>query len=171
MAKRKAGHRSWRLVNGRVVGTHQGDFMTPEKRRALMSRIRGMNTGPERMVIRELRRRRIYFSMHAKDLPGRPDIVFRRIKLAIFIDGDFWHGWRFPLWQHKLSPRWREKIAATRRRDQRNFRKLRRLGWKVLRIWEHQIESAFDACISRICLARAAAMKRADQKLAQRGTQ
>jgi len=126
-----------------------------------MSRIRGKNTSPERILCQELRRRRVYFAAHPKDLPGRPDVVFRRIKLAVFIDGDFWHGWRFPLWEHKLSPKWREKIAATRERDQRNFRRLRRLGWTVIRIWEHQIESDSLSCLKRIMSARAKLYKNA----------
>lgn len=154
--KRKpAGHRSWAAGNAPVPGKHTGDIMSPETRSAVMSRIRGKNTSPERIIFKELRKRRIYFATHAKDLPGRPDIVFRRIKLAVFIDGDFWHGWRFPLWQHKLSENWRAKIAATRQRDQRNFRKLRRLGWTVIRIWEHQIETDPASCVQKILDARA----------------
>lgn len=128
--------------------------MSPETRSRVMSRIKGDNTTPERIITAELRRQKIYFATHAKELPGRPDIVFRRIKLAVFIDGDFWHGWRFPLWEHKLSEKWREKIKATRKRDQKNFRKLRRQGWKVLRIWEHQIEADTNRCVERIKLAR-----------------
>lgn len=128
--------------------------MSPEARSAVMSRIRGKDTGPELTIRRELKRRKVYFSTHAKDLPGRPDIVFRRIKLAVFIDGDFWHGWRFPLWQHKLSPKWRDKIAATRQRDQKTFSKLRRMGWTVLRIWEHQVETSPQHCVDRILKSR-----------------
>lgn len=158
---RKAGHRSWAAGNAPVPGKHVGDIMSPATRSAVMSRIRSKDTGPERTICRELRRRRIFFSKHAKDLPGRPDIVFRQIKLAIFIDGSFWHGWRFPLWKHKLSEKWQNKIAATRERDQKNFRKLRRLGWRVLRLWEHQIENDLDKCLRRILVAR-------DESLAQR---
>lgn len=154
MSHRKAGHRSWAAGNAPVPGGHQGDIMTPETRSRVMARIKGKNTSPERTICTRLRRRGVYFTTHAKDLPGRPDIVFRRAKLAIFIDGDFWHGWRFPLWEHKLSENWRNKIAATRERDRRNFRKLRRLGWKVLRIWEHEIERAPEKCIDRILSAR-----------------
>lgn len=128
--------------------------MSVRKRSQLMSRIKGKNTKPELLVMSELRRRKIYFSTHAKDLPGRPDIVLRRIKLAVFIDGNFWHGWRFPLWKHKLSPKWQDKITQTRLRDQRNFRKLRRAGWKVIRIWEHQIEESVSDAVERIETAR-----------------
>jgi DNA mismatch endonuclease (patch repair protein) len=76
---------------------------------------------------------------HARDLPGRPDFIFREAKVAVFVDGDFWHGWRFPSWRHKLSEKWEQKIEATRLRDRRNHRRLRRAGWIVLRFWEHAV--------------------------------
>lgn len=154
MKRKKAGHRSWKLSNGKVQGGHNGDIMSPETRSRVMSKIRSSGTKPERLIEAELRKQRIYFATHARELPGTPDIVFRRVRLAVFIDGDYWHGWRFPLWKHKLSERWQKKIAATRLRDQRNHRKLRRAGWKVVRIWEHQIEQDLHACISRIVHAR-----------------
>lgn len=155
--KQKAGHRKWAARSGPVPGTHVGDVMSPEARSAVMSRIRSKNTGPERAICCELRRRGVYFSKHPKDLPGRPDICFRRIKFAVFIDGDFWHGWRFPLWSHKLAPIWQAKIESNRQRDRRNIRKLSRLGWKVLRVWEHQVESDLAKCVDRILQIRAAA--------------
>ena len=94
--------------------------------------------------------RRLKFETHARDLPGRPDFVFRKIKVAIFVEGDFWHGWRFPVWRHKLSEHWEKKIEANRRRDRRNHDRLRRDGWKVLRIWEHQLKADDNACLQRI---------------------
>jgi DNA mismatch endonuclease (patch repair protein) len=153
MAKKKAGHRSWAAKSAPIPGGHCGDIMSPEKRSALMSRIRGKHTQPEEIITKSLRARKICFRTHAKDLPGQPDIVFRKAKLAVFIDGDFWHGWRFPLWEGKLSAKWREKIASNRERDQRNFRKLRRMRWKVMRIWEHQIENEPEACVQTILRA------------------
>lgn len=149
-SKKKAGHRSWASGNAPVAGGHNGDIMSSETRSRVMARIKGKNTGPERIIFSELRKRKVYFAAHVTKLPGRPDIVFSKAKLAVFIDGDFWHGWRFPLWQHKLSEKWRNKITATRARDQRNFRKLRNMGWKVVRIWEHQIETSSEKCIHRI---------------------
>ena len=113
-----------------------------------MSRIRGKNPGPGALFVARLRRRRLFFSRYASDYRSS-DIVFRRVKLAIFIDGSFWHGWRFPLWQHEFSRKWGEKIT-TRRRDQRNFRKLRRMGWRVIRLWEHQIDCDLNHCLDRI---------------------
>lgn len=148
--RRKAGHRSWAARSGKAPGGHQGDIMPPEVRSRVMARIKGKDTGPERIVVTALNELGLSFDQHAADLPGRPDVVFRDLKLAVFIDGDFWHGWRFPLWEHKLSDRWRAKIRATRQRDQRNFRKLRRAGWVVMRIWEHELEADPTRCIAKI---------------------
>ncbi len=147
---KKAGHRSWAAYGRKVPGKHRGDIMSVEKRSALMARIRSKNTGPEQAIGKELAKQRLRFESHPSDLPGCPDIVFRPSKVAIFVDGDFWHGWRFPLWQEKLSPKWQGKIAGNRARDCRNFRKLRRSGWKVVRIWEHQVEQDLLRCIERI---------------------
>lgn len=87
---------------------------------------------------------------HARDLPGRPDFVFRNAKVAVFVDGDFWHGWRFPQWRDKLSEKWEAKIDGNRRRDARNRRFLRRMGWRVVRFWEHQVAADIDACVARV---------------------
>ena len=92
----------------------------------------------------------LVFETHAAGLPGRPDIVFPQQQVAVFVDGDFWHGWRFPAWRHKLSEKWEDKIAATIRRDRRNFQRLRRQGWTVIRIWEHQVKKDPVACATRV---------------------
>lgn len=115
-----------------------------------MSRIRGRNTTPERYLFELLRASRLEFVQHDRALPGCPDFIFFDAKLAVFVNGDFWHGWRLPIWQHKLGPFWRKKIVGNRSRDQQNLRKLRRLGWRVLRIWEHQVEEDAMRCIERI---------------------
>lgn len=129
---------------------HRGDIMSPEKRSALMSRIKSRDTGPERIIAGMLSARGFTWEGHPSDLPGRPDFVFRDAKLAVFVDGDFWHGWRFSAWKDKLSEKWECKIETNRRNDARNNRRLRRLGWKVIRIWEHQIEISISKCINRI---------------------
>jgi DNA mismatch endonuclease (patch repair protein) len=118
-----------------------------------MSRIRGKDTGPEKALVAELAAAGLSFETHPSDLAGHPDILFRAERVAVFIDGDFWHGWRFPLWKHTLSQRWRDKIAVNRARDNTNFRRLRRAGWKVLRIWEHQVEQALPGCVERVLAA------------------
>src|SRR5262249_5143414 len=129
---------------------HRGDIMSPQKRSALMSRIKGRDTGLERAVADELRQHGLDWDAHRKDLPGCPDFVFRDARLALFVDGDFWHGWRFPTWRNKLSELWEAKIEGNVKRDQRNRRRLRRLGWAVLRLWEHQIEDDLHSCVARI---------------------
>jgi DNA mismatch endonuclease, patch repair protein len=132
------------------VRRHRGDIMSPETRSRVMSRIRGRDTGPELVVATGLAALGLPYESHARDLPGRPDFVLRNIKLAIFVDGDFWHGYRFADWRDKLSPAWELKIARNRRRDTRNFRLLRSQGWKVVRLWEHQLERSAKACLRRI---------------------
>ena len=124
--------------------------MSKEKRSALMSRIKGRDTKPELIVARALNRHGLRPKRHDNRLPGRPDFVFVRAKVAVFVDGDFWHGWRFPAWEHKLTPFWHEKIAANKARDQRINRKLRKAGWTVIRVWEHQIQRDLEGCIERI---------------------
>lgn len=127
------------------------DVMSPEKRSALMARIRGRDTQPERTMFAALRAAGIRFRRHVRVLPGcTPDIVLPALRIAIFVDGDFWHGWRFPLWRKKLSPFWEEKIALNRARDRRKFVSLRRHGWAVLRIWEHQVERDVESMVMRV---------------------
>lgn len=126
------------------------DNLTPQQRRYCMSRVKGKDTGPERLVRSELHKRGLRFRKHVKELPGKPDIVFTKARVVVFIDGDFWHGYRFPAWEHKLSPFWKNKIAKTRERDRKNFAKLRRMGWHVIRVWEHSIEKDFGGVILKI---------------------
>jgi DNA mismatch endonuclease (patch repair protein) len=129
---------------------HRGDFMSPETRSAVMARIKGKNTGPERVLGKELVRRGLRWDRHARDVLGRPDFVFRTSRVVVFVDGDFWHGWRLPAWLDKLSAKWAKKITGNRLRDHRVHRSLRRSGWRVLRIWEHQIEQDVTVCVERI---------------------
>jgi len=135
---------------GQQQRRHRGDFMSAATRSAVMARIKGRDTGPELVLGAELQLNGCVWEGHARDLPGRPDFVFREQKLVVFVDGDFWHGWRFPQWRDKLSEKWEAKIAANRLRDARNHRRLRRSGWKVLRIWEHQLEQNPEQCTQRV---------------------
>jgi DNA mismatch endonuclease (patch repair protein) len=137
-------------VDTAPIRIHRGDIMSPAKRSALMSRIRGKGTKPELVIAGLLAEAGLDWEEHARDLPGRPDFVLRDRRVAIFVDGDFWHGWRFPAWRLKLSEKWEQKIQANRNRDVRNFRTLRRAGWRVIRLWEHQIKKNPAACLARI---------------------
>lgn len=126
------------------------DNLTPEQRSYMMSRNRSTNTAPELRIRRLTHSRGLRYRTHVKSLPGRPDLAFPKAKVAVFVDGDYWHGWRFPLWKHKLADYWRVKIERNRRRDTANFRRLRRQGWMVIRIWEHQVKEDAEGCIDRI---------------------
>jgi DNA mismatch endonuclease, patch repair protein len=126
------------------------DNLTREQRSYMMSRVRSKDTQPELLVRKLVHARGLRFRKHCTDLAGCPDLVFAAARVAVFVDGDYWHGWRFSTWSHKLAAYWKNKIEGNRRRDQRNFRRLRREGWLVLRIWEHQIECDATACIDRV---------------------
>lgn len=122
------------------------DHLTPSQRSQAMRNVKLTNGSVELLVQRALKLRGLKFQRHVRTLPGRPDIVFAPEKLAVFIDGDFWHGWRLPAWEHKLAPFWREKLRANRARDSRNFRRLRSRGWRVIRIWQHDAINALTDC-------------------------
>jgi len=126
------------------------DQLTPEQRRRAMQRVK-LKDGPLEVAVRSALWKRGYrFRKHLKGLPGSPDVVFTRLKVAIFIDGDFWHGYDFEKWRDKLTPFWRNKIEANITRDERNFHSLRGMGWTVIRLWGHEIEEDLGSCLSRI---------------------
>lgn len=91
------------------------------------------------------------WKVQALELPGKPDFVFPKLRLAVFVDGCFWHGCsrccRMP---HSNIRYWREKIARNKRRDKENNKKLKVLGWKTLRIWEHSLKERPHHCIDLI---------------------
>jgi len=130
------------------------DKLSKEQRSYCMSRCKSKDTGLEKKVRSELHKRGLRFRKHLSGLPGKPDIVFTKQKLAVFLDGDFWHGYRFPQWADDLSPFWRNKISETKERDKRNFTNLRKAGWKVLRIWEHEVEKDLEKVITKIIQER-----------------
>ena len=126
------------------------DHLTPEQRRRAMANVRSKDTDIEIAVRRAVHARGLRFRKHVRGLPGTPDLVFAGARIVVFVDGDFWHGWQFPAWRHKLTPFWAEKIDANRRRDRRNFARLRRQGWLVLRVWEHDVVANAEQVADRI---------------------
>lgn len=116
------------------------DRMTPEQRHRCMSRIRGRDTKPELVVRRWLWHQGFRYRLYVKALPGRPDIVLRKWRTAIFVNGCFWHG-------HECNKRmpatnalfWQEKIARNRERDAHNQALLQAAGWNVIVVWECQL--------------------------------
>ncbi|MGH9468958.1 MAG: DNA mismatch endonuclease Vsr [Terriglobia bacterium] len=119
------------------------DWLTAQQRSRNMASIRSKgNTTTEARFAHLLRKARISGWRRHQTLPGKPDFAFRSERLAVFIDGCFWHGcprcYRLPE-DHRAY--WKTKYIANRRRDRRNARQLRALGWRVVRIWEHILET------------------------------
>jgi len=130
------------------------DFLTVRQRSRHMSKIRGKNTKLERTLFELLQNRNVAFETHVSNLRGRPDVVFRHFQLAVFVDGDFWHGRHFRRWKNKLNSFWRHKIEANIRRDKRTDRRLRAQGWSILHVWGSDLLKRPDRCLSRILTAR-----------------
>lgn len=128
------------------------DVLTKEQRSYNMSMIKGKDTKPEialrkLLFSRGLRGYRVHYS-----LPGKPDIVFPKSKIAVFIDGCFWHKcpkcFIKPATNKKF---WKKKIESNVKRDRVVNTELRKKGWKVLRIWEHEIRKDLNKYCIRIC--------------------
>jgi len=126
------------------------DQLTRAQRSYCMSQIKSKGTSLEVSLEKKIKKLGYRFKRNVNNLPGRPDFVFEEAKLIVFIDGDFWHGWRFPIWRGRLSAYWDSKIEKNRNRDKRNFSKLRRMGWKVIRVWEHSLKNDPDKEITNI---------------------
>lgn len=114
------------------------DVLTPEQRRHNMRRIRGRDTKPEMLLRRGLHAAGLRFRLHARDLPGRPDLVFPRHRAAVLVHGCFWHGHNCPMCRlPATSPEfWARKIEGNRARDRRTTEALARAGWRVMTVWE-----------------------------------
>lgn len=107
----------------------------------MMSGIRGKNTKPELVVRGYLHRAGLRFRLHRRDLPGRPDITLPKYQTVVNVHGCFWHqhpGCRFAYVPASNVGFWKEKFSGNRSRDRENDRRLRRLGWRVMTIWECQ---------------------------------
>lgn len=115
-----------------------------------MQNVKHYDTPLEVAVRSALHRKGYRFRKHVKNLPGKPDIVFPTRKVAVFIDGDFWHGYNFEATRDKLKPFWRDKIETNMARDERNFALLREMGWTVLRLWGHEVKKDLEGCLDRV---------------------
>ncbi len=137
------------------------DVMTPAQRRKAMQSNRG-RTGPERRLASALWHQGFRFltadgyrSKFGRRLTGNPDLVFTRKRIVIFMDGCFWHGCtKCHDFASQCNEWWREKIANNVDRDKRKRGQLRRKGWRVIRVWEHELRSrdAFEATARSLVL-------------------
>jgi DNA mismatch endonuclease (patch repair protein) len=121
------------------------DPLSPNRRSENMRRIRSVHTKPELIVRRLIHTMGYRYRLHAKDLPGRPDLVFRGRQKVIFVHGCFWHmhgacrEGRIP---SSNASYWSEKLKRNVLRDEAHRAELKRMGWKVLEIWECEIENS-----------------------------
>jgi DNA mismatch endonuclease (patch repair protein) len=128
---------------------------TPERSR-LMSKIRGKDTKPELVFRKALWATGVRYRLNVRKLPGSPDVVLNRFKIAIFIDGDFWHGHKWEERKVRLKSNrdfWIDKIEKNMERDIRNNSDLYDLGFRVFRFWEHEVKHKLQDCIDLVLSA------------------
>jgi DNA mismatch endonuclease Vsr len=128
------------------------DKFTKEVRSAMMSRVRTSGTDIELGLLKSVRHlwRKERYRANVKNLPGKPDIVFPKSKIAIFADGDFWHGKNFNKWKKKIPKFWQKKISLNMARDKRDTKNLISAGYRVLRFWGSVIKKRPDKVIERV---------------------
>jgi len=128
-------------------------FKTSAKRSNLMRRIKSVRTTPEVLFQKALRKEGIRFKKNYIDLPGKPDLALINKKIAVFIDGEFWHGYNWKKKKKKIKANrayWIPKIERNIVRDKNNSKELYRKGWKVVRFWQQQIIKDTPKCIKKI---------------------
>jgi DNA mismatch endonuclease (patch repair protein) len=118
------------------------DVFSKKKRSEIMSRVRSKNTKPELFLRSSLHKLGFRFRIHSSALPGKPDMAFKKYGVALFVNGCFWHGHgkcRKSALPATRRAFWRKKIETNKMRDRRAHRKLNRLGWRVIVVWECQL--------------------------------
>jgi DNA mismatch endonuclease (patch repair protein) len=128
------------------------DTFSPAERSEIMRRVRGRDTSPERLLRKALWAQGLRgYRLNVRKLQGCPDVVFSRARVAVFVDGCFWHGCpkhcRMPSSNRQY---WDRKIGRNVERDKRHARELRKAGWTVIRLWEHQVRESLGRCAARV---------------------
>ena len=130
------------------------DTITPERRSEIMSHIKSKNTSIELMVRRYLFALGYRYRVNYKALPGKPDIVFTKKKIAIFIHGCYWHGHdcgsRYAHSSKSNKAYWGPKIQRTQKRDQEHITELEANGWKVIVLWECELKLNFELYMQQL---------------------
>lgn len=122
-----------------------------------MSRIRSKDTKPELALRRALWQNGVRgWRCHPRSVPGKPDLAFTRWRVAVFVDGRFWHGHPDYFTPGKSGAYWDAKIARTRERDRLANEALTAAGWTVLRFWDFEVENDLEVCVDRVHSAIAA---------------
>ncbi|TKC08398.1 very short patch repair endonuclease [Pedobacter polaris] len=128
-------------------------FYTTKQRSKTMSKIRGKNSVPELLLRKALWAKNMRFRIHNKNLPGKPDIIIEKYKLAVFVDGDFWHGYEWHIRKPKSNQSfWIPKIERNMQRDRFVSEQLTEMGFTVMRFWEHEVRTNLNACVNQVML-------------------
>ncbi len=133
----------------------ESGFYTTRKRSNMMSKIRGKNTKPEMLFRRALWKKNVRYRVDSKHLPGKPDISIKKYRLAIFLDGEFWHGYNWEERKKTIKSNrefWIPKIGRNMQRDREVNRQLQDLGYTVFRFWSKEISTDLDTCINDILI-------------------
>lgn len=127
------------------------DPLTPDQRRKTMRAVKSTGTSPERNLATGLQSIGVYqWESHCPTIPGKPDFVFRVEKVAIFVDGGFWHGHPTRYWQGRSGEYWDRKIARNQERDRQVDTELRSLGWTVIRFWDFEVQKDAEVAACRV---------------------
>ncbi|GAA3570694.1 very short patch repair endonuclease [Snuella lapsa] len=128
-------------------------FYTTKKRSKIMSKIRSKNTKPELIFRKALWAKGIRYRVDSKQLPGRPDVSIKKYKLAIFIDGEFWHGYNWSERKKSIKKNrafWIPKIERNLQRDKEVNLQLYEMGFSVFRFWANEIKTDLNRCINDV---------------------
>ncbi|MBC2844279.1 very short patch repair endonuclease [Winogradskyella flava] len=130
-------------------------FYTTKQRSRQMSKIRGKNTKPELIFRKALWKKGVRYRLDSKQLPGRPDVSIKKYKLAVFIDGEFWHGYNWNERKEKLKSNrkfWIPKIERNMQRDREVNQQLKDMDYVVFRFWTHEIKDNLKTCINDVMI-------------------
>ena len=147
---------------GRRKSNVSSDIFSKRKRSEIMSLVRSADTKPERVVRSFLSSEGYRYRLHSPNLPGRPDIVLRKYRTVIFVNGCFWHQHRgckkasVPIQNRDF---WMAKLVRNKERDKQVTSKLRRIGWSVLTLWECQVKKGPDILRQKTQALRLKAIK------------
>jgi DNA mismatch endonuclease (patch repair protein) len=133
----------------------ESGFYTTKKRSKIMSNIRGRNTKPELLFRKALWQKNVRYRIESKQLPGKPDVFIKKYHLAIFIDGEFWHGYNWDQRKYSIKSNrafWIPKIERNMQRDKQVNQQLYDMGYTVFMFWSKEIMNDLDRCLNDILM-------------------
>ena len=126
------------------------DVFSKEKRSEVMRAVKGRDTKPEIALRKKLFALGLRYRLNVKELPGKPDLVFPKHKTVVFVHGCFWHGHNCKRGRRQPKQNaeyWIEKIARNKARDKKNAAELKKLGWRVIAVWECELKDLDPASL------------------------